>query len=403
MRSSKEVPGDTPSFPLDPQTPNHPPSRARRAAISFFALVVAAGGISFVVRAFEPAGAFHEEAASAPMDPGKIAFTMGDPGRVYVADPDGTNVQPLTTGDEEGSLAERYSYAHDFDVTWSPDGSTIAFMRWYDGQTGSITSLCSVAIDGSGFRVILREFDGVQLAWSPDGTMLAYYGANDARIHIVDVDGTNDRPLSGGPAQVPGDPPAWLPAWSPDGTQIAFTSRDLWSVGIDGTGLTQLTHLTGDAAAFGAAWSPDGRTIAFSLGRWLTDGGTGGAQTGGDIYLVNEDGSGLVSLIGTGRSEGLPSPSLDSTGSPFSQGGWTHPTWSPDGSEIALEGAGLDFSRMGLYVMEADGASLHEIFHAGGAPVWHAMPTGSIPSLSESSVVGWLAHVILVEAAKEWR
>jgi Tol biopolymer transport system component len=386
MRSSKEVPArDAPSLPLDPGPPNLPASRARRAAISFFALAVAAAGISFVVRAFEPAGPAHEAAASAPMDPGKIAFTMGDPGRVYVADPDGTNVQRLTTGDEEGALTERYSYADDFDVTWSPDGSTIAFMRWYDGQSGSVISLCSVVIDGSGFRVILRDFDGVQLAWSPDGTSLAYYGSKDQTIHIVDVNGTNDRPLSIALAQVPGDPPAWLPAWSPDGTRIAFTSRDLWTIGIDGTGLTQLTHLTGDVAAFGAAWSPDGSMIAFSLGRWFTDGGTGGAQTGGDIYVVSPDGLGLKSLTGTDRSENLPPPSLDSTGSPLSQGGWTSPTWSPDGSEIALGGAGLDFGKMGLYVMDANGADLHEIFDAGGGLVWHSAPAGSTSYPSASS------------------
>jgi Tol biopolymer transport system component len=375
MRSSVEVPSrGTTSSPLDPEAPDLLPSRARRAAISFFALAVAAAGIAFVVRAFEPVGPVREAAASAPMDPGKIAFTLGDPGRVYIADPDGSNVQRLTTGDEEVALAGTYSYADDFDVTWSPDGSTIAFMRWYDGQTGSVTSLCSVAIDGSGFRVILRDLDGVQLAWSPDGASLAYYGGKDQTIHIVDVNGTNDRPLSGALAQVPGDPPAWLPAWSPDGTRIAFTSRDLWTIGIDGSGLTQLTHLTGDAAAFSAAWSPDGSTIAFSLGRWLTDGGTGGAQTGGDIYVVSPDGSGLKSLTGTDRGENLPPPSLDSTGSPLSQGGWTTPTWSPDGSEIALGGAGLDFGRMGLYVMEANGADLHEIVDAGGGLVWHSAP-----------------------------
>ena len=123
-----------------------------RAAMVCFALALAATSFVFAIRGFEGSSEVSHPIGVAPMAPSKIAFTMGDPGRVYLAHPNGTNVQRLTTGDEEASFAKSYGYANDSDITWSPDGSTIAFMCWYDGPAGSITSLCSVGIGGNGFH-----------------------------------------------------------------------------------------------------------------------------------------------------------------------------------------------------------------------------------------------------------
>lgn len=360
---------------MPPGTSDQPASKVRRTAIICFSLVLAAATFVFAARGFGRGADVVGPAADAPPPQSKIAFTMGDPGRIYVADPDGSNAQQITTGHEEGSFAKDYGYAHDSYITWSPDGTTIAFMRWYDGPAGSITSLCSVGIDGRDFRVIVRDFNGGQLSWSPDGTTLAYYGGGDETIHLINHDGSDDRTLPGVPARVMGDPPSWLADFSPDGTTIAFTTRDLWTIGVDGSGLRQITHLAGDAAAFGAAWSPDGSRIAFSLGRWVSDGGTGGFQTGGDINVVNRDGSALTSLTGTARSADLPSPPLDSTGSPSWQEGWTSPTWSPDGSQIAL--SGWSPRGAGIYLMNADGSDRHEILAplegGGGEPRWHTV------------------------------
>jgi Tol biopolymer transport system component len=356
--------------------PPHP-SVTRRLVAAAVSLTVAAVGFSFAFAAFGDHQADRERAA-APIG-SKIALTIGDPGRLAVVDPDGTDLRMLTTGKEPDAYVDKFGYADDSSPTWSPDGTTIAFTRWYDGAT----SLCMIDSDGTNFRVVVRDFQGGQIAWSPDGATLAYYRGRDETIHLMDADGANNHPLAALPEVPSGDPPTWLPAWSPDGTRIAFTSRDLWTIGAGGTGLTQLTHLPEDQAAFDASWSPDGSRVAFSLGRWLTD-GVGGAQTGGDVYVVNADGSNLTSLTGTDRSEALPSPPLDGAGQRSGQGGWTKPSWSPDGTQIALMGASLDFGHQGVYVMNADGTELHQILDVsdkgGGSPAWHLTPPEPLSS-----------------------
>jgi Tol biopolymer transport system component len=68
------------------------------------------------------------------------------------------------------------------------------------------------------------------------------------------------------PVQLTQDPGDTNPAVSPDGKSVVFMSQrrgnwDIYRVGIDGTGLAQLTS---DTASDGLpTWSPKGDTIAF--------------------------------------------------------------------------------------------------------------------------------------------
>ncbi|MAT84834.1 MAG: peptidase S9 family protein [Gammaproteobacteria bacterium] len=103
---------------------------------------------------------------------------------------------------------------------------------------------------------------------SPDGETVAYvrHGYDvmkdrpTARIWLVDVDGTDHRPLTDGAGR--------SPRWSPDGGRIAFlapTEEGVevymhWLAGNRTARITQLpespSHLT---------WSPDGRQLAFDM------------------------------------------------------------------------------------------------------------------------------------------
>jgi TolB protein len=68
------------------------------------------------------------------------------------------------------------------------------------------------------------------------------------------------------PIQLTFDPSDTVPAVSPDGQGVVFMSRragnwDVYRVGMDGTGLTQLTDDTANDGL--PSWSPDGQNIAF--------------------------------------------------------------------------------------------------------------------------------------------
>jgi Tol biopolymer transport system component len=96
---------------------------------------------------------------------------------------------------------------------WSPDGSEIAFV---DTESGAIVT---VSPDGSGERRILDVAELVggvhlvyDLTWSPDGTKLAFAAGpddTDTHIYVVNRDGTGVRRLTDDPA--PDASPTWQP------------------------------------------------------------------------------------------------------------------------------------------------------------------------------------------------
>ncbi|MDQ1459735.1 MAG: TolB protein [Actinomycetota bacterium] len=112
--------------------------------------------------------------------------------------------------------------------------------------------------DGSGRRSI----GGVAAAWpkwSPDGTKIAFVNEDNGSIHVINRDGTNPRTVFDVTTlPVPTEPNFTEPAWSPDGTKLMFAAGDayasfLYMVGLDGSGITQLT--TGRVMDESPAWS----------------------------------------------------------------------------------------------------------------------------------------------------
>ena len=126
------------------------------------------------------------------------------------------------------------------------------------------------------------------------------------------------------------------PAWSPDGKLIAFEAdrgsqadQGIYVANAsDGSGLRRITTLpTGFGIDKAPRFSPDGKQILFN--RWKND-------TEGALYVVNLD-QWRTRLIYLGDV---------STGDA---------TWSPDGSEIAVEGD-MTFERYtGPWVVGSDG------------------------------------------------
>lgn len=152
--------------------------------------------------------------------------------------------------------------------TWSPDGRSIAF--------SSGRHIFTVSRDGSQLTEIATEPFGakgqIALAWSPDGSQIAYVGTEPGSveelwplgIYLVNPDGSNHRKLRdvgecfcGGGWFGPGI------AWSPDGTQIAFTTVGYNGPSSEPSGGLYVMDATGGEprllsrnAASNPAWQP---------------------------------------------------------------------------------------------------------------------------------------------------
>ena len=90
-----------------------------------------------------------------------------------------------------------------------------------------------------------------EVAWSPLGDRIAFSGGPNPAIFTVRPDGTDRQEFTGLPGQFDSAVSATDPAWSADGTRVAFTlnrsvaSVEVWDIGVDGSGLRNLTSTAG--------------------------------------------------------------------------------------------------------------------------------------------------------------
>jgi Tol biopolymer transport system component len=146
----------------------------------------------------------------------KIAYTFnyGPDPRIYLMDPDGSNQQPL--------FINNPAIVGGDNATWSPDSASIAFVGLSESSTdpGTYrTDIYTTKVDGSEPPVFVEANVPLEseLAWSPDGTKLAYTRTEGRSIiYVMNFNGTPS-----GVSLADGDQ-NMSPAWSPDGSQLAY-------------------------------------------------------------------------------------------------------------------------------------------------------------------------------------
>ena len=174
------------------------------------------------------------------------------------------------------------------DPTLSPDGTQIAYLG-KSPTSAANRDLYVMRADGSARRLLasypeLDRFGGSlwSLAWSPDGTKLAYLlPVSSEPLRIVDV-------TSG--AQVPVTPDRLGKsqlAWSPDGTEIAFIvsgSAGNFRDRRQDLATGAVRNLSPSPGAASPRWSPDGTQIAYvdhNGGEWVV------ARGGGNVRRID--------------------------------------------------------------------------------------------------------------------
>ena len=200
---------------------------------------------------------------------------------------------------------------------WSPTGDRLAVA----GPTEAPSSPTSIyVIDPStGERTpVVDEAPSQQetLAWSPDGSRLAYDG--DGSVHIVDIAGGTDAVI----------PKAWHPTWSPEGTQVAVTNLpEIYVANADGSGLHRI------APGYESVWSPDGSRLVTHVEEQR---GVGGDYHQ-ELWVSSPDGSDATKILTGCCSGGIVDHTL---------------RWSPDGTRVAFQDAKTERWR----VLDADGS-----------------------------------------------
>jgi WD40 repeat protein len=159
----------------------------------------------------------------------KLAFAGQDASGVLIVDAGGHRApRPLPIAAGGVPFEEVAS------VRWSPDGSLIAF------TAGPYVYV--VHPDGTRLRHVADAYD---FAWSPDGRFLAVTGsagpATWADVAIVRSDGAGLRRIAHCRCDLRGPGSSQAVAWSPDGTRIAYISgrgNTVSTIRPDGSGPT---------------------------------------------------------------------------------------------------------------------------------------------------------------------
>src|SRR5881275_180014 len=220
----------------------------------------------------------------------------------------------------------------------------------------------AAATDEGTARRIVGTGSSAMPAWMPDGSRIVFHarrkddqqkGFATRNVWSVGADGSGEKKLTGGTKD------EYHASLSPDGKKLLFVSelngsRDIWLADADGQNPVPLTDDPGTEDQ--PAWSPDGAHLVY-----VTD-----ASGNFDLYQIDVRDGRTTPLVVSADHEARPAFSPDGTKLAFSR--WpahgrsadatlwvanadgtapielttapapaTHPAWSPDGRTLAFQ------------------------------------------------------------------
>jgi len=252
-----------------------------------------------------------------------IAYLFGKSNSIMVMNADGSNQTAIISGGVGPAV-------------WSPDGKSLLFERTVNSLTTlwlEDVSVVNGKPTGSNLRQIPINLPTSRLngeRWSPLGDSIVFV-TEETKIYTVSSAGGTPR-LAYAPTTGFED---FDPDWSPDGTRIVF---DEWNDAWTQTSLKILTIATGNITIvvppsppliYYPTWSHQGDRIVYSAG---------------GIYTVTPTTNGARVLVTAGD----------------------FPTWSPNGSQLAL----VSGKSSGIYTYTFSGGTTQALSGTGTFLDW---------------------------------
>lgn len=244
---------------------------------------------------------------------GEAALGQGGDNLVYpIVD---NNDLVLYTSRFDGTGQQRFKFAGQ-NIAWSNDGTRVAYLLRKDGAQ---QILVAQSADRIGDQLTNTPNPKSDLVWAPDDSQLAYVQIEDGQriLYLTAPGGRSPRALSNPRLGSVGSF-----SWSPDSRSLLFDvevdgKHRVYQVNADGSGLKQFTSLD----AYDPAWSPDETVILV-------------ASTKG-LLALDKDGKQLRQITKTPTRL---------------------PRWSPDGTQFAyLELTAANSSNANLVVSDSTG------------------------------------------------
>ncbi len=207
----------------------------------------------------------------------------------YVLNADGTEMGEIAT-----TLNNTRSKSLDMGLgSWSPDGNRLVIptnIFW-------LRDFFVIADqDGTLFRVVGKNFTTIDsirenilniewqqdFTWSPEGTkafVIMGFDPMKEQLFTADENGSILKQITNGSIENR----VWNPIWSHDGKKIAFNGKNLWVINEDGTGLKKLAEDGENIYAGTISWSSDDCKIFY--------------QINNSINSVNVDGTGTLEVV----------------------------------------------------------------------------------------------------------